>query len=235
MSYIFLSDSLDRAFLGLNNENVKLDKPLKISTMTLQFQTSEFGDFEGVFSNAAPESKKFRNCVTTKLEKTVDHGNVCLKVFTNRSIFVAGCTNIMMAVGHVNQIFPKAVLTTVVIHLINICFRFSWNVNMLTTFQALQQRECFVSYDTSVHAAINIKFNKTKICGTILLYRTGSIVMAGFKDPNHIVLAFTFLKSLFAQVPDASMERVMEVKVMRKRGRKKNATKEAFYDYLLNV
>lgn len=230
-----VSDELDQALSTIAEEyDENVETPLKVCTMTLQFDTATFTDFEDIFKQAYPEQKTFKNCVTTKLKKTAEHGNICIKVFRNRRVFLAGCTDIKMAVRLISQEFPKAVLTSVVIHMLNASLRFSWNVDMLLAFEMLQKRDCYVSYDTSIHAAINIKFVKTNISGTVLLYRTGAVVMAGFKDAMQIVLAFRFVREFFNEVTGCAVLRVKEIRVLKKRGRKSNKTKEEFYDFLLS-
>lgn len=236
MSYKATAICVNSVFNSLREEYIEnMDKQIKISTMTLQFKTSSFPGIDEYFNRATEDQKTFRNCVTTNFKRTPDRGHISVKVFHNKSIFMAGCTDINLAVAMIEELLPEAVVTSVAIHLMNACLRFAWDIDMLATFEALQSRECYVSYDTSIHAAINIKFVKSKIGGTILMYRTGSVVMAGFKDPNHVGLAFVFLKNLFTQVPLCSVERVRIPKILKKRGRKSNATKDAFYESLLHI
>lgn len=229
MSYLTTSETLLGALdtLDIDCDACNIEKRLKISTMTLQFQTSKFDEIDDVFRDAGPETRMFRNCVTIKVI------NSSIKIFRNNSVHITGCTGITQAVETIHLAFPHIIMTTVTIHLINACFKFRRDVDMLRTFEAMQHEECFVSYDTSIHAAMNIKFEKHKIGGTILLYRTGSVVLAGFKVPDHLVLAVKFLTTFFDRRDDCMVQRKIAPKVLKKRGRKSNADNEQFYQSLL--
>lgn len=229
MSYLSTSNSLrdTLATLEIDCDPCKFEKKMKISTMTLQFQTSKFDDIDDVFRDATPETKLFRNCVTIKAL------NSSIKVFRNNSIHITGCTGIIQAADIIHSAFPNVIMTGVTIHLINACFKLRKDVDMLGTFEAMQCEECFVSYDTSIHAAMNIKFEKSKIGGTILMYRTGSVVLAGFKVPEHLILAVRFLNTFFDRRPECMTQRNTVPKMLKKRGRKSNADNDKFYQSLV--
>lgn len=223
--------SLDACFETLSSlydvENI--EKPVKISTMTLLFKTLPF-DVEELYANALDSQKTFRNCIIIK--DGVGTGKICIKIFKNGGLHVTGPKKMGDALTHLKAKLPGVSPTSVSIQMLNTTFKFARDVDMSHTYAKMVDQPCFVSYDTSIHAAMNIKFKG--FGGALLLYRTGSVVMAGFKNPESITEAFKFLTGFFDKYPECLKTRIIAPVVLKKRGRKSNASKDAYYMSLLS-
>jgi TATA-box binding protein (TBP) (component of TFIID and TFIIIB) len=169
--------------------------------------------------NKKKKSHNFYNSIT--LEIMVRPGKVInFKLFKNGGVQIAGCKNIVEGNIAINKLIKKLSekvgieedgkmkeipftekdisITDVKINLINVNFKLDFNINRELLYQILLNEgiECY--YEKCKHAGVCVKFvppEKEKPI-SIFIFESGSIVITGSKNENHILTGYNHVIDL---------------------------------------
>ncbi|AXN90941.1 putative TATA-box binding protein [Namao virus] len=161
------------------------------------------------------KKKSFHNQLTL-VYKYSDKIFINLKVFTNGSVQVTGCKNILHFTESlqnlINKIYPYVLrelkISQEKINLINCTYHVKFNINRKKFYKlfskmpiclpaclnhqatVLTKSEVTCRYSPEIHAALNIKYKHSdfKKHVTVFIFQTGNIIIAGGNSIQQIIL-----------------------------------------------
>lgn len=80
--------------------------------------------------------------------------------------------------------------------MINTNFDIGYTVNRDKLFEYTQQHDIIASYDPNVHAGVNIKYKIKKKKISIFVFESGSIIITGASNSEHVKSAYEFINKL---------------------------------------
>jgi len=187
------------------------------------------GNYRSLFEEKKKKKKSynFHNSITLKI--AVRPGKLInFKIFTNGAVQIAGCKTIIEGnlainlllsrlnekngvfnedtkqIEEVSYIKEPITVESVKINLININFDMKFSINREALYKLLltQHVECY--YERCKHAAVSIKFktpDKKKPI-SIFVFESGSIVITGSTNENHILQSYEYIKDMISRNKD---------------------------------
>jgi TATA-box binding protein (TBP) (component of TFIID and TFIIIB) len=191
--------------------------PFYIVTITLLYKTSFcVKDLslltDRTFASAASQCnayitnfKQFKNSIILKFQ----NNKMSIKIFVNGSIHVTGVKTFETAHDTVNLVctilklvfsYDKDIkIISHTIQMLNVCCKSKYSFNMNKLFKLfLELEDVIVTYDQEQHAAIKIK---KEIKGpSIMIFKSGSIIICGCKTSEQMLASGTLLIKIFDDV-----------------------------------
>lgn len=190
--------------------------PAYIVTITLCYKTSfsckdtdllfeKFKDWAFTCDAEVSELKQFKNSIQINIKQ--NDQNMAVKVFSNGSIHFTGVKCLVDAFIVVQSIVSalgimfhdRFNIISNQILMINITFKLNKTFDMDCTFNHMldlaiinSDISAIITYDKKKHAAIKIKSNLS----TIMLFKSGSVLVSGCKQFSHILDSANSLASL---------------------------------------
>jgi len=169
----------------------------KLGSITLKMEKSKTDGFEWQLKHSA----QFMNQVTLWYKDV--YSTKSIKVFSNGSLQVAGCSDILDCLRIINQlnyllkeldvIDEIAPLTSYRIVMINTNFSLNYNVNVLKIIQHFSSSPIFnVTFEPDKYSAVKIKFKPAQDMKevTVSIFGTGKIIITGAETLQEIALAY---------------------------------------------
>jgi len=230
---------------------MELEKQLKINTITMGLKVKglDHVDFDTI-----PEAERgrFANCVIIKGTDDVEGKRVATKIFRNGALHMTGATSMdmafrvakhcVMSLGLVSTVSRDDI--TINVQMINASFKVAGkNFMMKEMYESIagcgDKRLVSVTFEKEDHPAINMKVvagcQEQKKPSTILMFRTGSVILTGMACGEQMAKAFGLAIELLTRFRVFTFDvDVADVTcgVPKKRGRKRKAVTDAFYDDL---
>jgi TATA-box binding protein (TBP) (component of TFIID and TFIIIB) len=156
--------------------------------------------------NRKKKSPNFYNSMTLDVSVGHDDRTMHFKVFKNGSIQGAGCQNtqdgnyaIRVLVSDISRIVgERLTVQDLKINLINVNFKIGFSINRDTLYRLLLSIGESASYEKCKHAGVSVKFlpkGKDRPI-SIFVFESGSIVITGSKNEEHILEGYEFITSL---------------------------------------
>ena len=184
-------------------DKFNITKNWSISTMTVCCSFNSKINLEKYMSSYCEEilHKTFYNCINTYISvKYQNKTRICIKIFSNGNIQLAGVLNVMSATYAIRKIFRRlekldafetqAYISNVRICMINSDFKIDKNIKQSNVCKFLDTKQIesvkTYSFNPSKYPGINIKFLNpyTKNLITCAMFRPGSIIITGGNDIN---------------------------------------------------
>jgi TATA-box binding protein (TBP) (component of TFIID and TFIIIB) len=188
---------------------------------------------------------QFPNCIIFKMHT---NSHVVIKVFSTGTFQITGAKNFYTAsiaasemirfVEGVLQLDHQPVKTEFVIHMINASFFIGKNIKLEDMYSNVMGMNdplidvYSITYEKTDHPAINLKLRIATKPITILLFRTGSIIITGVPGFQSMSDAFGLVLQMLNKFQGCLYEKEIVDKssiVPKKRGRKRKVESEAFY------
>jgi TATA-box binding protein (TBP) (component of TFIID and TFIIIB) len=190
--------------------------PVYIVTMTMCFKTtfssinvevllSDFLEAASLCDAKITNLKQFKNCIIFKISEGVS--NISAKIFTNGTIHMTGVKcykdafNVTKRIISVLDLFlgdgNDIVIKSHATQMMNTCFKLRNHFHLANAFVAMQAKitgDQMVYYDKQIHAAVKIK--QSLKSPSVLLFRTGSVIVAGCKNHNDVLVTAKLFKDL---------------------------------------
>lgn len=221
-------------------------KPLKINTTTVLVSTPVTRVCVADLASGEGVAKCFPNSVSI-IKRNAHSKKITTKVFSNGKLHMTGACSVeeaqAVAIDLVTNRLGVAECTAsdldVNVHMVNASFKVARSFlmeetcNVLVEGQQADGRIKSVTYEKSHHPAINIRLADKK--GTILLFRTGSVIIT---CPGNVFdvykMCLDLIEGLKKNTFHAATCRASggRQEPPKKRGRKRKCESEAFYNDL---
>jgi len=172
----------------------------KLGSITLNMKDSKSSGFEWKLKSSA----KFMNQVTLWYKDA--YSTKSIKVFSNGSLQVAGCSDILDCTRVINQlnyllkelevIDKPAPLSSYRIVMINTNFSLNYDVNVHKIIEHFSKSSIFnVTFEPDKYSAVKIKFKPAQDMKevTVSIFGTGKVIITGAETLQEIALAYNII------------------------------------------
>lgn len=243
----------NKAFEEAHLMGVNLTDGPKISTITIMYKTKnvDFNLLQMIRDSKTDDGKmlcgkyiagKKNDFYNSVLLHTTD--NKGIKVFSNGNIHMTGCksfsesfSKVQELVSQINEVVVMSAGSNVIvsgfsIQMVNIILKTDKMVLLSDFFHALVETndECTAKFDPNVYSGLIVKFPSQKIKCSLTYFSTGTIFCNGVHNVEGVRIAFKHIRDHFQTF---SFKKEIVIKVKGKRGRKRKADHDAFYDALV--
>lgn len=166
----------DRALRSIQTSPLTFSRSPLITTTTILLSFDTRFDIRGCKQQQC-KSSKFSN------QTTIKAGNASLKVFENGKVHVTGIRSLAEACKRVESLFPQdLVLQDFKFQMINLKFRVNRCIPLAEFIECAGKHVSTVFYDPSRYPGVRVKM-PPDTGGTLLVFATGSVLLAGAKTP----------------------------------------------------
>lgn len=187
----------------------------KLDSVTLNMRDSKAPGFEWKLKSSA----KFMNQVT--LWYMDSYSTKSVKVFSNGSLQVAGCSDVLDCMRVINQlnyllktievIDEPAPISSYHIVMINTNFSINYDVNLIKVIEHFSSSPIFsVEFEPDNYSAVLIKFKPAQDMKevTVSIFGTGKIIITGAQTLQEIALAYnTIVQNINAHKKDIKVSK----------------------------
>ena len=172
----------------------------KLGSITLQMKDSKSTGFEWRLKSSA----KFMNQVTLWYKDV--YSTKSIKVFSNGSLQVAGCSDVLDCSRVIHQlnyllkelkvIDEPAPLSSYRIVMINTNFSLNYDVNVFKIIEHFSKSHIFnVTFEPDKYSAVKIKFKPAQDMKevTVSIFGTGKVIITGAETLQEIALAYNII------------------------------------------
>lgn len=133
-------------------------------------------------------NKSFYNSVTIRYKE--NSKGRAIKIFRNGNLHITGFNKLEEAesIGKktLDMFDEKARIEEVKIQMMNSCFRMETEFNLLELYEEFKQTPHLVKYDRERHAGLQIKIGFNNRWITVIVFRTGNILITGVKSMEEL-------------------------------------------------
>jgi TATA-box binding protein (TBP) (component of TFIID and TFIIIB) len=179
---------------------------LRVCTMTVNIRTDgpesdiDEGTVRHIFGETAEinTAKSFNNCKTIRFRE--DGKKRAIKVFCNGSFHVTGYSKLEDSIEAVRKIIdPPKTISTVNIQMMNTLIKSEYHFQLRELYDAFKHDGTItVNYDPERHAGLHVKVvcPKTERKVTIIIFRTGSVLITGVQNAEELLCGYFKFESL---------------------------------------
>lgn len=175
-----------------------MDKP-RICTMTVFIKSSlqyinitnlDEAKIKGLLNDTViiNSNKSFYNSVTIRYKE--NSKGRAIKVFRNGNLHITGFNKLEDAESIGDKILDMfdgtARMEEVKIQMMNSCFRMDTEFNLLELYEEFKQTPHLVKYDRERHAGLQVKILYNNRWITVIVFRTGNILITGVKSMQEL-------------------------------------------------
>lgn len=197
-----------------SNARIKL-QPLQICTITVHIKSSlekirvvEVNNLDLTFLGTDVEinqTNSFYNSTTIRF-KTMEKKKRAIKVFNNGSLHVTGYNNLTEAIKSGEKVLKllddSAVVNTFKIQMMNTCVKSIVGLDLNELTKVFEMTQHITSYDVERHPGLKVKVKCGNRYVTLLIFRTGSVLITGVQQPGELLVAFRELVDILDRNDD---------------------------------